>query len=241
MPSTRRLILLAAAPAAVVLATAAPASAASSLEAHLTPLNHSGAYGTAMVTVSGTTVHVTITDSGLLAGMPHAQHIHIGGSHSCPSASEKGSGTNGHLEVSDAMDSYGMIAVSLTTKGDTSANSGLAVTRFPVGTASYDRTFTVSSTVAQEIMDGEGVIVQHGVDYNNDGKYDGKGKSDLDKSLPEEATDPADCGKLVASSVGTGAGGTAGVQDKGLLALGGALVLAAAGSVGLRRRFARVS
>jgi len=37
----------------------------------------------------------------------------------------------------------------------------------------------------------------HGVDYNGNGKYDfSQGKSDLDPSLPAEATDPALCGVL---------------------------------------------
>jgi hypothetical protein len=38
--------------------------------------------------------------------------------------------------------------------------------------------------------------VVHGVDYNGDGTYSGEEMSDLDPSLPTEATDPALCGVL---------------------------------------------
>jgi hypothetical protein len=39
-------------------------------------------------------------------------------------------------------------------------------------------------------------VVIHGVDYNKDGTYSGDAVSDLDESLPTEATDPAMCGVL---------------------------------------------
>ncbi len=42
-----------------------------------------------------------------------------------------------------------------------------------------------------------GVVVLHGVDYNDSDAYDfGAGVSDLDSSLPAEATDLAACGVL---------------------------------------------
>lgn len=55
-----------------------------------------------------------------------------------------------------------------------------------------------SRAVAHAIRQGEGVIVLHGVDYNNNGEYDfdSAGPSELDSSLPAEATDPATCGVL---------------------------------------------
>ena len=76
----------------------------------------------------------------------------------------------------------------------------LAVSRFPAatnGTIHYDRQTRTTKAVARAIRRGEGVVVIHGVDYNN-GKYDfrGAGKSDLDPNLPAEATDPAACGVL---------------------------------------------
>ena len=52
--------------------------------------------------------------------------------------------------------------------------------------------------VAKAIAAGEGVVVIHGVDYNDSGAYDfDAGVSDLDSSLPAEATDLAACGVLI--------------------------------------------
>ena len=66
-------------------AAAAPAHAdgAAVLHANLSPVNQSGAHGTAKVTVKGTRVTVHIESGGLLAHSPHAQHFHIGGQHRC--------------------------------------------------------------------------------------------------------------------------------------------------------------
>ena len=46
---------------------------------------------------------------------------------------------------------------------------------------------------------GEFAIVQHGVDLNGNGVYDegAAGPSDLDPSLPQEATIPATCGRIL--------------------------------------------
>lgn len=229
-------------------AQAAPAdSGTTQLWGNLTQLNDSGASGKVTASLTGDTLSVKITSQGLLAGAPHAQHIHIGGSNMCPSNDTKGTGVDGHLRVADAMKDYGMIAVSLTTSGDTSPNSGLAVTRFPTGSATYSRTLTVSDDVAASLRAGKGVVVQHGVDYNGDGKYSGSSKSELDPSLPEEATDPATCGKLEVSQMsGMPSGGVqtgvATSDPTSALALGGgAAALTAAigfGYVGLRRRAA---
>ncbi len=166
---------------------------ATTLEAHLTELNDSGASGTAWVTVEGTEVTVKMENTGLLAGSPHAQHIHVGGKNQCPDPDKEGNGENGALQVSDAHDDYGMIVSSLTTEGDTSPDSGLAVDRFPVGDDPYERTFVVSDEVAADIVAGDGVIVVHGVDHNGSGEYDGDVMSDLDPNLPSEATAPAAC------------------------------------------------
>ena len=75
-------------------------------------------------------------------------------------------------------------------------------------------------------------------DYDQNGKYSGSKKSDLDPSLPTEATDPALCGALHLGPQGgmaTGNGGAAGGMNNGLVALGGAGVLAAAVAAGLAR------
>jgi hypothetical protein len=215
-------------------------------------LNGVDASGTAMVQVNGTTIDVTMAASGLLADNPHAAHIHFGADalHECPAAGDDADG-DGTLTTSEGQPAYGPIVVSLTKTGDTSPDSGLAVDRFdtaPGGQLSYERgSITVAPEIATAITSGEAVVVVHGVDHNGSGKYDGATKSDLDPALPAEATDPAICGVLVSAPVGgadTGFGGTAtgdagNGMDSGLLALGGGLVLVAAGTGAVAARRAR--
>lgn len=201
------------------------------------PLNGSTGSGTAMVSVHGTTIDVTVAAIGLLPNNPHAAHIHFGASarHECPVASDD-SNKDGHLNTTEGGPAYGPVVVSLTTTGDTSPASTLAVSRYstaPGGKINYSRgSITVSQGVADAIAAGQAVVVIHGVDYNGDGKYDGATKSDLNPSLPTEATDPAICGTLLAAPAGgaaTGAGGSVQGPDEALLAVGGGLLLAAAG------------
>jgi len=253
MTAVKKTLALSAALALAALPLAAPAMAASSgtteLSSSLTQLNDSGVTADVTGSISGTELTINITPSGLLEGAPHAQHIHIGGAGMCPSNDDEGSGADGALQVTDAADQYGAIAVSLTTDGDSSPDSGLAVDRFPVGNASYSRTLEVSSEMAQQIADGDGVVVIHGVDLDGSGAYDGDVMSDLDPTLPEEATDPAACGTLDVASMSmpgggadTGAGGAAGTDDMALVAGGAAVVAAgAAGLVYTRRRAAQRS
>ncbi len=215
-------------------------AATGDLMANLRPvaLNGVDGSGTAMVSVRGTTIDVTMAASGLLKDQPHAAHIHFGATarHECPTAADDAKG-DGHLNTTDGAPAYGEIVVSLTKTGDTSPKSALAVDRFstaPGGKISYQRgSIKVSSAVAEAITSGKSVVVVHGVDYNNDGKYDGTTKSDLMPSLPTEATDPALCGVLAMAPTGgaaTGAGGTAPADNGLTLALGGGLLLAAVGS-----------
>lgn len=238
---------------ALPLAFAAPASAATGMtyQATLNPItaNHVTGSGMATVTLNGTTITVDETVNGLLAGVPHAQHIHIvdSGKGMCPTSAQA-SDHNGHQAVStvDGQPAYGMIHVSLTTSGDTSPQSGLAVKRFPTGSSfHYTRTITISSADAQAIKDGQASIVVHGIDYNGNGKWDNVlGASQLDKSLPLEATAPALCGTLVSSQMSsmpsggaaTGGGSTAGIEDAGLFAVGGLALLGAFGGVAYSRR-----
>ena len=211
------------------------------VNANLTPvaLNGVEGSGTAMVSVEGTMITVTMAARGLLPDAPHAAHIHFAeeARHECPAASDDASG-DGTLTTTEGGPAYGGIVVSLTKTGDTSPDSGLAVDRFdtaPGGQISYERgSIEVAPEIAQAIVDGESVVVVHGVDHNESGTYDGDVMSELDASLPAEATDPALCGVLAAAPVGgmaTGAGGAAPIgTDVGLLLAGGALVLAAAGT-----------
>jgi hypothetical protein len=256
MKSTKRAAL--AAPAlslAAMLAMALPASAASgdgSNEATLKPvaLNGVDGSGMAMTTIKDGVLTVTFTADGLLADNPHAAHIHFGAQarHECPAASDDASG-DGTLNTTEGGPAYGDIVVSLTKTGDTSPKSGLAVDRFDTakgGKINYQRgSIEVSDAVAKAIVAGQSAVVIHGVDHDHDGKYDGDTMSDLEPSLPTEATDPALCGVLAVSQMSmtpsggaqTGAGSTAGVQDSGLLAAGG-LALAAGALLVARRRHA---
>jgi hypothetical protein len=91
------------------------------------------------------------------------------------------------------------VVTSLTTRGDTSPESVLAVDRYPAAQRlDYARRITFDSgAVARAVRGGRGVVVIHGVDYNGNGEYDFEsGASDLDASLPAEATDPAVCAVL---------------------------------------------
>ena len=203
--------------------------------------------GTAMVTVNGNRIDVTMAANGLLPDAPHAAHIHFGADarHECPVAGDDAK-ADGTINTTDGGPAYGPIVVSLTKTGDTSPKSGLAVDRFdtaPGGKINYERgSINVSSDVAQAITEGKAVVVVHGVDHNNDGKYDGDTKSDLDPSLPTEATDPAICGVLNAAPAGgmdTGAGGTSTPNNEGMLLLGGGLLVAAAGTGAFTARKAR--
>lgn len=163
----------------------------------LTALNNSGVEGSAEATVRGRRVVVDIDARKLVEGLPHAQHIHFGATarNECPTAAD--AGRDHQLTTVDGLPAYGPVRVSLTTSGNTGAKSALAVDRFPAapnGTVNYNRQVRTSKAVARAIRQGKGVYVVHGVDYNGNGTYDfGSGKSDLDPSLPAEATDPAAC------------------------------------------------
>ena len=171
-------------------------------QAELDPLNNSGASGTANLALEGDQLTTDIASQGLAPNLPHAQHIHglEQAMSECPTLANDQDG-DGLVNTTEGEPSYGPILTSFTTEGDTSPDSGLAVDRFPVanedGTLTYDRTFGVPTNVADRL--GEFAIVQHGVDLNGNGVYDEEaaGPSDLDPSLPQEATIPANCGVIV--------------------------------------------
>ncbi len=202
-------------------ATATPAAAHEQakryeLKAHLTELNRSGVHGVAKADVHDNRVDVKLHAYHLAPNLPHAQHIHFGAqaAHECPTLAgddgSEGQPKDGVLNTVEGIDKYGPIPVSLTTRGDTSFRSGLAVDRMPVaderGHVAYKRdnlklfrTETDSKrAIRRGIERGQGVVVIHGVDFNGNGQYDfeGAGKSELDPSLPAEATHPAACGVL---------------------------------------------
>lgn len=238
----RTLTIAAAAAIGLMLPAAAFADhGGSTYSATLSALNDSGAGGTATVELNDDASQATITldSTGLADGLPHAQHIHgeLGTANTCPTpdADENGDGV---VDVAEGLPSYGGIQVSLTTEGDTSADSGLAVDRYPVGNESYSRTVDISEEVSGELENLH--IVVHGVDENGNGEYDGDAESSLDPNLPREATLPASCGQLALTSAGsggvdTGAGGTATGTDTAALAVLGLTGMAVAGGFGYRR------
>jgi hypothetical protein len=251
----RRLPLLAALGLAGSLAlpmTAGAQEAPEVFQADLQELNGSGASGTATLTLDGDQLTVEIQSQGLAPGLPHAQHIHgdlpeMELVSQCPTTAADDSDGDGLVSTVEGQPKYGMIKSSITTEGDTGPDSGLAVERFPTasddGSVSYSRTYTVGPDVSDDL--GEYAIVQHGVDLDGSGMYDGDAPSSLDPELPLEATIPANCGTLAAmpgGGVDTGAGGTAATESTsgsdalpfGLMAGGGAAALA--GALWLNRR-----
>ena len=250
----RKVLAVSAALALPFVLTVAPAAAdehghdGQTFVTQLDALNDSGASGTGKVMVKGDQLHVMVNSNGLLAEAPHAQHIHFGeqARHECPTMGQDDEDGDGFISTAEGQPAYGPISVSLTTEGDVTPESALAVDRFPTGdTIDYDRTFDVPEGFDMANLK-DAVIVQHGIDVNGNGKYDMEaeiGASELDPSLPAEATHPATCGALNLAGAGgmaTGAGGTAGVENSGLLAAGTASLLGAAAlAVYSRRRTAR--
>jgi hypothetical protein len=211
----------------------------------LEEMNNSGASALARVTVHDNgSINVSIQGHGLTPNQPHAQHLHgdMAGSmqFTCPTPAADKNG-DGQVSTEEGDPRYGHVVVALTTKGDTSADSGLALDRFPVADANgdldYERNIPagqVPNSIAEHINHLH--IVQHGIDVNGNDKYDMKalGESVFAKSLgvdgvPEEGTNPATCGEVYpVGSVETG-GGPDGAERTPLLVVGGLGLLAAAG------------
>lgn len=253
---TARLAAAAGLAAALPLGFAAPASA-DTVHFNLSDLNDTGASAEATITTTDEGgLHVEIDGSGFTPNSPHAQHLH-GDTGSkefvCPSASADKDG-DGLISTVEGVPAYGGVMVSLTSKGDTSADSGLAVDRFPTadadGNLHYERTIPADQVDPAIIENLDQLhIVQHGIDTNGNNKYDmdGLGESPFAKSLdvsgiPAEATFPATCGEVTpVGGVDTGAGSTGGIEQKPAIAFGGVALIGAAGTLLWRRRFAESS
>ena len=182
--------------------TAQRAEPSDDTHAQLEPLNNSGVRGNADVHVEGRKLEVDLDARHLLRGMPHAEHIHFGrkARHECPTVRDDDNADH-RLTTAEGLPAYGPVKVSLTTHGDTSPDSTLAVKRYPTAPhhqIHYNRKgIEVSKRVARAIRHGKAVLVIHGIDYNGNGTYDfSAGASELDPNLPAEATDPAACGVL---------------------------------------------
>ncbi|MCD1144628.1 hypothetical protein LQU92_05145 [Kocuria sp. LUK] len=235
---------------------AAPAAAHEadmwSSQATLNTLNDSGTTGEVMVDVHGTEATVTMNVSGAAetfmdGPFPHAQHIHIAAQGTCPGPVADTDG-DGVVNTTEGHPFYGMIGTSLTIEGDTGPDSGLAVERFPGGSAySYERTLELDAATAESLRSGSAVVVVHGVDPARMPAAAAEKMSDLDPSLPAAATLPAACGTLTASQMGampeggadTGAVQQAGTGAAGLAVAGGGLLAVAASALVARRRAAR--
>lgn len=252
----RKAPLLAATSVAVgigILATPGIAAAAgsTSYQAQLAPLNNSGASGTFMLQLSGSTATITEHVDGLAATFngqpyPHVQHIHIDAKGQCPGMSADTSG-DGVISTTEGAPFYGAIGTTLSTSGDTSPAAGTTLTVAPSGASfDYKRTFDLDAKTLASVQKGTAVIVVHGLDPAKLPQAAQNEKSDLVPSLPLAATSPALCGALTASQMSampngaaaTGGGSTAGLQHEGLITGGAALVAAGAatGAVALRRR-----
>ena len=172
--------------------------------------NGSGAKGTVTLTAIGNGgLKVVIRSQGLVPGQPHPQHIHgsgHGGHFGCPTLKKNDTDGDGVLTNEEATGEYGTIFLALTTRGGATPQDGLDVARMPVadstGRMNYERAFPANMVPDGLLAHLSSVhVVQHGIDVNNNDKYDlaALGESSFAKNLgaagvPEEATDPASCG-----------------------------------------------
>ena len=214
----RKLLILPAAAAVLLFSAPTAAFADESVGVKLLQLNHSNATGDATLTaMDNGDLKVSIRSSGLVPNSPHAQHLHgstMGMDFHCPDMSAD-KNHNGYVSTEEGMPIYGDIFISLTTKGDVSPASGLAIDRMPMadarGNLRYDRTIPGADLPPGTIAHLKDLhIVQHGIDANGNHKYDlaALGESTLAKSagingIPEVATDPALCGMVSGAAAGS--------------------------------------
>ncbi len=210
----KRLAVLIAVPATLAIsAGAAFAVSAGNFDAvlHAVPHTHaadggSDVNGNASLRLTGRTLDIKLSASGLTPGEPHAMHIHgdTQAANECPGieadsntgdAIDPGTfipGTpDGLISLGEGLPDYGPIDVSLTTTGDTSAASGLSLERFLVADANGriddHRSVVVPKDVAKNLADLH--IVLHGTDLPGDAD-----ESSLSSLF--EATLPVACGGI---------------------------------------------
>ena len=258
MRLSRTLLALPAA-AAILLAAPSAAYADESVQVKLLEFNDSGATGTATLTATDAgDLKISIRTSGMTPNSPHAQHIHgavTGMDFHCPDKSAD-KDNDGFVNTEEGLPAYGDIFISLTTEGDTTKASGLAVDRMPTADAQgdlrYERTIPggdLPNGTLKNLKDLH--IVQHGIDVNDNDKYDleGLGESTFAKSLgaegiPEEATNPATCGMVAGAAAGsvpvggvaTGDGSARNDASMPMYAVGGLALIGAFGAFVARRR-----
>jgi hypothetical protein len=199
--------------------------------------------------VTGTTAEVQIQVNGLLDGAPHAQSIRIDAQGSCPGQAKP----SGPISATDGQSLYGAVGAALTIDGDSSPAAALALSQYPsAGSYTYSRTIDLDPHVIAALQNGTAVLLVQGVDLDGNGSYDAvPGASELDPTLPAEATDPALCGAfepmqmagVPAGPADTGGGSTAITSDGSEVdpTAGVAAALIIAGAAALARRWHRTA
>ncbi len=209
------------------------------------PLNGANsASGSLTLKLDGDVATISEQVSGLAATFmgspyPHVQHIHGGAMGTCPTASADAN-HDGVISTTEGVPVYGGVLTTLSVTGGTTPASAADIKIAPSGASfSYNRTITLDQATLSAIQGHTAVIVVHGLNPATAAPAATTKKSDLVPSLPLAATSPALCGVLMAMPSGapvTGGGSTAGLQDRGLFGLGGALVLGGAVTLLYRRR-----
>jgi hypothetical protein len=253
----RRMAFVLPAAAAVLAATPTAAAAAQSYEVRLAPVNDSGATGTAILTVTeGGGLRAKVSARGLVPGVAHALHVHgdVTGrkDHRCPGPDRDANG-DGIVNTLESTDDVAGIFLNLTTRGSASPKGAGDVSRMPVADASgrldYERSLPPSQVPDGIVKFVRNMhVVLHGIDANGNDRYDDEaGPSELNPAATLEETSPANCGRVVGSTIrtmpeggietGTGRDNRDNrdnLETIGLFALGAAL-LAAAGAIAPRR------
>lgn len=133
----------------------------------------SDARGTVRMSLLNRRLTVSMDVFNAAPNLPHAQHIHgfttPGDVGMCPEADARdATDDDGLISTLEGAPAYGGILLSLTTEGDSTPDSALAVGRFPIadetGHYSFERTFTVSEYMAQNIENMH--VVVHGKPAN---------------------------------------------------------------------------
>lgn len=248
----KKLLALVAPAALIALPLASPAAAAqdeTTYQADLAAINGSGGSGSLTLQLNGDEATITESVSGLATTFmdnpyPHVQHIHIAGQGQCPDMSADKNG-DGIVDTVEGQPAYGKIGTTLSVTGPTGPEAGTNIEIAPSGGSyEYSRTFTLNADTVESLKAGTAVVVVHGLDPAGLSKEAQNAKSNLVPELPLAATAPALCGTLTASqvsqmpsgSVDTGGGSTSGIEEAWLFGIGGVALLAAGGTILLRRK-----
>ena len=210
----KKIAVLLAVPATIALSAGAAFAVSAGVfgaALHAVPHDHvadggSNVTGNASLRLTGRTLDVRLTASGLTPGEPHAMHIHgdVQAANECPGIEADANtgdaidpdsflaGTkDGLISLGEGLPDYGPIDVSLTVTGDTTAASGLSLERFltadAAGRIDYHRSVVVPKDVAKNL--GNLHIVIHGADLPGDADT-----SSLSSLF--EATLPVACGEI---------------------------------------------